>query len=900
MPRCLSEKESRCPVEESCAEMEFNQPADELVPSKSRIRLFLERFGLGRFFLRFVDVKIIRFFMVAGLNTAFGWCVFSLLIFIGLHYTLAALIGQVIGIFFNFRTYGALVFRNKELNLLPRFIAVYVLMYLCNVGGMTALKWLFGLNDYVVSAIMCVPVGLLGFVLNKLFVFERVRKAGSGKEPCSEKQMDMKERIELFFKGLWTDKSKGAFYLLCLFGFIFLFWGSFHAGMSGDEEIHNVQAAHVYDFYRTLGKDSTAAVVTDSYNLPLYGQVVDNFAYALDRWFGIGDVMQVRHTVNAICGWIAILFTSLIVFRISGRKYFPAALTFFLFLFSPRFLGHSFNDLKDVNLVTFMSMGLFYMVVFLQDFPKVKRSTIVMLGLSIGLAMAVRVGGLILIAYLGLFGLIRYFALARQGQLGGLSKGAAFWKLVKYGLLASVGGYLLCVLLWPYAMKGPFEHVFGSLSSMNAFAINIRQLFEGRLQWSGSLPWYYTPKFIFMTIPVAVIVGALAALATGWGKGRSFWTFLLLFCFVFPVFWIVYTKANVYGGWRHSMFCYPTLVALAGLGYYGLYQRFSNRYLRWGLGLALPLLLMAGPVRHCVANHPYEYVYFNELAGGIRNAYGKYEMDYYYHSTREGTEWVLAHADTSLLAPGQKFKVATWHLSSVSNYLKQDTAHFRPVFSRIYQMGNNDWDYAVFAITGMNPDWITNAEVFPPVNTAYTVDVDGVPICIVLERKDKSDFYGYQALQQGKLDSAKVFFHRALETNPYNEQALENLAETYLKQGKPDSALAYAARWAGSVPSNTTAQVLLANVYFAQGDISNALSTALRMKKNDPEEISGYWFSAHCYLQQGNMQMALNELQALVRIQPYAPAYQLMARIYQAAGQTAAARQCLDFAARLQ
>lgn len=158
-------------------EMDINQPAENIVPSKSRIRLFLERFPLGRFCLRFIDVKIIRFFLVAGLNTVFGWCVFSLLIFIGLHYTLAALLGQIIGIFFNFRTYGSLVFKNKKINLLPRFIAVYVLTYFCNVGGMTWLKWAFGLSDYVVSAIMCVPIGILGFVLNKLFVFERVRKS---------------------------------------------------------------------------------------------------------------------------------------------------------------------------------------------------------------------------------------------------------------------------------------------------------------------------------------------------------------------------------------------------------------------------------------------------------------------------------------------------------------------------------------------------------------------------------------------------------------------------------------------------------------------------------------------------------------------------------------------------
>ena len=710
----------------------------------------------------------------------------------------------------------------------------------------------------------------------------------------------MNARLTQWIDGFRKDKTRLVFYLLALLALVLMICGSFDAGMSGDEEIHNTQAAHVYDYYATFGKDSTAAVVTSQYNLPLYGQVVDNFAYALSQWFGIDDVMQARHTVNTICGWLAILFTSLIAYRIAGKKYLPAILTFILFVFSPRFLGHSFNDLKDVNLVTFMAMGLFYITVFLQDFPKVKVSTMIMLAISIGLAMAVRVGGLILIPYLGLFGLLRFWQLSRQKAFAKGTAGKEFWRLVKYGFLTSLGGYVLCVLLWPYAMKAPIEHVFGSLTSMNAFAISIRQLFEGSMQMSSVLPWYYTPKFIFMTIPVAVMVGALVDLVTGWTKERWFWTLFLLFCFVFPVVWIVITKANVYGGWRHSMFCYPTLVALAGLGFYSLYERFRKPVLRWGLGVGLPIVLLLGPIRHVFANHPYEYVYFNELSGGIENAYGRYEMDYYYHSTREGTEWVMAHADTSGLAPGEKIKIATWHPSSVAYYVKQDdTTHFRCVFSRIYQMGNNDWDYAVFTITGMNPEWIKNKEVFPPKNTVHTVDVDGVPICIVLKREDKSDLYGYQAMKAGKIDSAKMFYRKAYAYNPDNEQVLENMANIYLDERKPDSAVFYAARWVDNVPSNATALSLLANAYMMKGDVSGALGVTTQMKKYMPDDINGYWIAANCYLQQHNLQMALNELQALVNIRPIPQAFKLMAQIYQAAGQVQAAQQCMDIASQL-
>ena len=146
------------------------------------IKAWFGKFALGRFCLRMLDQKLIRFFLVAGLNTAFGFLVYALLVFIGLPYWLAALLGQIIGIIFNFRTYGALVFKNNNLKLLPRFFLVYTITYFCNVGGMWLLKNTFGMSDYYTAAVMLVPIGILGFVLSKFLVFE-----GFGKKNCGNR-----------------------------------------------------------------------------------------------------------------------------------------------------------------------------------------------------------------------------------------------------------------------------------------------------------------------------------------------------------------------------------------------------------------------------------------------------------------------------------------------------------------------------------------------------------------------------------------------------------------------------------------------------------------------------------------------------------------------------------------
>jgi hypothetical protein len=44
--------------------------------------------------------------------------------------------------------------------------------------------------------------------------------------------------------------------------------------------------------------------------------------------------------------------------------------------------------------------------------------------------------------------------------------------------------------------------------------------------------------------------------------------------------------------------------------------------------------------RSMVVLHPYQYIYFNELIGGLRGAYGLYETDYWHAANREALEWL--------------------------------------------------------------------------------------------------------------------------------------------------------------------------------------------------------------------------------------------------------------------
>jgi len=118
------------------------------------------------------DSQLTRFLFVGGINTLFGYSVYAFLIFINVHFTVAAFISTVLGIVFNFKTTGRLVFKNKDNSLIVKFAAVYGITYLANIVCLYFFHSL-SIDLYIAGAVLIVPMGLLSFILNKVLVFRR-------------------------------------------------------------------------------------------------------------------------------------------------------------------------------------------------------------------------------------------------------------------------------------------------------------------------------------------------------------------------------------------------------------------------------------------------------------------------------------------------------------------------------------------------------------------------------------------------------------------------------------------------------------------------------------------------------------------------------------------------------
>ena len=123
--------------------------------------------------------QFVKFLLVGGLNTLFGYSVFALFTFLRFHYSAATFLATILGILFNFKTTGCIVFKNSNNRLIFKFVAVYGFVYLLTVGALK-LMLLSGMkNMYLNYLILLFPNALLSFYLMKRFTFSEKKDYSS-------------------------------------------------------------------------------------------------------------------------------------------------------------------------------------------------------------------------------------------------------------------------------------------------------------------------------------------------------------------------------------------------------------------------------------------------------------------------------------------------------------------------------------------------------------------------------------------------------------------------------------------------------------------------------------------------------------------------------------------------
>nr|WP_321487540.1 phospholipid carrier-dependent glycosyltransferase [uncultured Draconibacterium sp.] len=555
-----------------------------------------------------------------------------------------------------------------------------------------------------------------------------------------------------------------------------LLWLAPKAAVNVDEMLHYPHAERVVNWYYTGGEDASC-LDTPVDNLKYYGQSVDNLTALINRAFSIDNEFFTRHFTGAVFFFLLLLFAGLLGKEISN-SYWVAATVVLSLMLTPRLFGQAFGNLKDIPFAAGYIAGIYFIIKYLKQFPKVSWNTVIGLGLAIAFTCSVRIGGLILFAYLGL-GIVVIF-LSKPFLLKYIvSTKSCFVRLMGQGLIIVLAGYFLGLLFWPYALQDVVRHPLESLSVMEHYKISIKQLFEGEVIWSSALPWHYLIKWILIATPEFILLGTLyfgAFLTYKFSKPLSEQLIIELFVFftlLFPVVYVIVIGSNLYSGMRQMLFVIPVMVVLAVTGLFQFINLDISKKVKVP-AIALFFVLMILPFQHQAKTFPVDYIYFNAIFGGNKTAWSNYEYDYYFHGMKEATDYLIFEI-------GDEEAIVAMNCQLPNYFEKISNIDFQ--YTRYLERSSVDWDYALFGVNYIHPYLLKN-DAWQSTRIVKTFYHKGNPLVVLLKRQSKDDYKGIELLKHRKWDEAEVLLKKELETDPNNVWMFVNLANLKLAQRK--------------------------------------------------------------------------------------------------------------------
>lgn len=422
-------------------------------------------------------------------------------------------------------------------------------------------------------------------------------------------------------------------------------------GITWDETWHLVYGDYILEWFLTLGADTSALCYRIDF---LYGGAFDLVGAIIRRVSPLSDVDTI-HLVGALVGVLGLLGTWSLARRLGG----PAAglVAVVLLATTPVYYGHMFNNPKDLPFAVAYVWALDALCELVLRLPRVPARVWARFAVLAGLAMGVRIAGILLLVYLAavVLGMGWLRARATASLYAGLH---TVRRLGRPALLAMVGAWVVMLLPWPWALLDPIRRPWLALGRMSRFTVHKRTMpFAGEEMLTTEPRWDYLLHYFGLKLPLVVLalLGVAAVLVgLAWWRSRSRRApmglrqrnvaLVLAAAILAPPTYAVVVRSVLYDGLRHFLFLVPALVVVAGLGAVEL-PRVRPRFT---LPVALVLALGGGGLvaRQLAAMrelHPNQYIYFNELIGGLPGAYGNYDTDYYGNAYKEGFAALAEH-----------------------------------------------------------------------------------------------------------------------------------------------------------------------------------------------------------------------------------------------------------------
>lgn len=677
-------------------------------------------------------------------------------------------------------------------------------------------------------------------------------------------------------------------------------------GINADDQFQNKYEQQLMTYYGVgdaeFPEDDNA--VNNKTGMHLYGGVFEVISGFANAAFGNGSpdsksYHQIRHLINALFGFFGMFFLALLAKEMAGWR--AGILALIMIALSPRFLGHSFMNPKDIPFACGYIMAVYFVIRLFNQLPKPHWTTILGLSGGIGIALGVRSGGLLLVIYLFFFGALDF--LARYGVAGIGAQSKVLLKTLMWFVVASLGGVAIACIFWPYALANPVSNIMESLSTVTNYTVDIKMLFSGNIEWAKTPPNAYGPKWMLLTVPLFSILGWILFLVFGKGIFNRYPVIHLLFigfAFVFPFVYVIMQASTLYDGWRHLIFAYAPGVVLASIAWAYLWDKYGSvkkSFLYAGIGVFA--LTAIDPAIFIARSPTLSYTYFNPLAGGIKGAFGDYETDYWGVSVRKGFEWLEKQ---DVIGPDKpKIVVVSNSFYPAKKWAAQYGDQVQVRYAKYYDRYSKHWDYGMFISRFTEGSQLKMGTWPENSKTVHTIKAGSVPVLAILKQDNNLNFKANELLKQNQGNEAVALLEQEAQVHPDNELTWLSLAQIYMQQQNDGKLMEAFNNLEGLVPDLIQYTNMRGTYHLQKGDAVNAQTYFERTVKTNKKFFNGHYYLASLLLQSNQLNRAEEHALSAIEYNPrFKQAYTLASQIYTKLGNTTEANKYRNRANQLQ
>lgn len=497
--------------------------------------------------------------------------------------------------------------------------------------------------------------------------------------------------------------------------------------------------------------------------------------------------IEIRHCYCALWGFLLILFTGLTA-RLLG-SWREGILAMLLMTLTPNVFGLSYFASKDIPFAAGFAIANYGFLRIFKGLPDFKIKDIITAMLGVAIAVSIRIGGLMLVLFFFVAFLL-YVILQKDIRKTFFSKDYKFIrKSIGVGTLVLVGGSFLGLCFYPnFFHEGPISHIKSAMDLVSKFPQGINMLFEGEPINSLRLPPHYLLKSFLYTLPLFIFAGLLLWILNIKNILKKYdlrALIYLLFCLIFPLFYIIHGKAYIYNGWRHETFVYSNAIILAALGMHAPFEWFKsfkfNKIWQYLYSLIIAAMLLPTGI-WMIKNYKYCYAYYNLFAS---QPYLNFDQDYYETAQTVAFKWLYEH---ELERTTDSLKICVRN-QNVQYYAQcKGIGQFNLELCSVHDYASTECDYSIIS-TQFLPKSIIKT-FFPPKGTIHVETIDGNPICAVVKRNNL-DARGIDLVVKQKYQEALPLLDSAYQYDPNNFGLYFYMGYDYFQLEQYEKAIEY-------------------------------------------------------------------------------------------------------------